>query len=50
MAFFADVKDLGYDVWLDTMTNLGHIGDKQWTGDLRAALMGETASEEQRAA
>lgn len=50
MAFFADVKALGYDVWLDTMTNLGHIGDKEWTGDIRAALIGENVKDEQKAA
>lgn len=49
MAFFADVKALGYEVWLDTMTNLGHIGDKEWTGDLRAALMSENTKEQKAA-
>lgn len=46
MAFFADIKALGYEVWMDTLTNLGHIGDKVWTGDVRSALMNENKEQE----
>ena len=27
-AFWADVRALGYEIWADTMVNLGHIGNK----------------------
>jgi len=32
MAFFADIRNLGYKVMLDPMTDLGHIGTKQYSG------------------
>jgi len=48
MKFFDDLRALGHTVWMDTLTNLGHIGDKQWTGDVRAALMNE--NQDQKAA
>lgn len=38
MAFFADIMDLGHTVWMDPTINLGHIGDRQWNGDVSAAL------------
>lgn len=37
-AFFADINALGHEVWLDPSINLGHIGDREWTGDVMAAL------------
>lgn len=30
MAFFADIRALGYDVMLDATMRLGHIGDYEW--------------------
>lgn len=30
MAFFADVRALGYQPWLDSSVNLGHIGTKEY--------------------
>ena len=32
MAFFADIRALGYKVWLDPHLSLGHIGNKEWRG------------------
>lgn len=32
MAFFADLADLGYQLWLDPMIALGHIGTRMWRG------------------
>jgi hypothetical protein len=37
-AFFSDCRALGYTVWLDTTINLGHIGEREWTGNVAAAL------------
>lgn len=34
MAFFADVRELGYKVWLDPTISLGHIGDREWRGSI----------------
>lgn len=38
MAFFADIRALGYKVWLDPMTDLGHVGGKIYRGTIRDAL------------
>lgn len=38
MAFFADVRALGYSVNLDPTIQLGHIGSKTYSGDIRDAL------------
>jgi hypothetical protein len=38
MAFFSDITDLGYKVWLDPDIALGHIGDAEWRGRLGDAL------------
>lgn len=38
MAFFADVRALGLQVWLDPKINLGHIGQKEYRGDLMLHL------------
>lgn len=38
MAFFADVRKLGYPVYLDPTVDLGHIGTKTYTGSIRDAL------------
>lgn len=38
MAFFADIKAAGFDVKLDPSIDLGHVGQKQYTGSIRDAL------------
>lgn len=38
IAFFADVRALGVDVWLDPNIEIGHIGQKQWRGRVSDAL------------
>jgi hypothetical protein len=34
MAFFTDIRALGYTVWVDPSITLGHIGPKTYTGSL----------------
>lgn len=38
MAFFADIRDLGYGVWMDPSIELGHVGPRQWRGKIMDAL------------
>lgn len=38
VAFFTDVRGFGYDVWLDPSVNVGHVGQKIYTGDVIDAL------------
>ncbi len=38
VAFFDDVREAGFDVWLDPSINLGHIGPKVYSGDVIDAL------------
>lgn len=38
MAFLADVREAGYDVWLDPSIELGHFGVKRYSGSVQAAL------------
>jgi len=38
MAFFADLRALGYKVMLDPLTDIGHIGAKEYTGTIRDAM------------
>ncbi len=38
MAFFADIRDAGYTVWMDPEIELGHIGDKVWRGKIANAF------------
>lgn len=38
MAFFSDIRQAGYDVWLDPSINLGHIGHHRYTAQIRDAL------------
>ena len=38
MAFFADIRDLGYRVMLDPSIDLGHVGQKVYRGSIRDAL------------
>ena len=37
-AFFADLRELGYDIWLDPCINLGHVGQKVYRGNMVEAL------------
>jgi hypothetical protein len=38
MAFFADIRELGYKVWLDPAVSLGHSGTKVYRGSIQDAL------------
>jgi hypothetical protein len=38
MNFFADCRELGYDLWVDPVLRVGHIGDKEYEGDFRDDL------------
>lgn len=38
MAFFADIRALGYDVYLDPQIQLQHVGTKHYTGSILDAL------------
>ena len=38
MAFFSDIRDLGYKIYMDPTIDLGHIGTKMYTGSIRDAL------------
>ena len=38
MAFFADLIDAGFTVWMDPSIELGHIGEKQWRGSIMNAF------------
>ncbi len=38
MAFFADIREAGFKVMLDPSVDLGHVGQKQYTGSIRDAL------------
>lgn len=38
MAFFADVRALGYDVYLDPHIKLQHVGTKHYTGSILDAI------------
>lgn len=38
MAFFEDIRNLGYTVKMDTSVKLGHIGTKVYRGDIMNAL------------
>lgn len=41
MAFFADVKALGHEVWLDPSIMLGHIGPKEFKASVMDVLQKE---------
>lgn len=43
IAFFADLRELGYDVWLDPSIQLGHVGGKVYSANPLAALNLEEA-------
>jgi hypothetical protein len=38
MAFFADIKDLGFEAFLDPSVTLGHIGSKTYTASIADML------------
>jgi hypothetical protein len=38
IAFFEDAAELGFKAWLDPSIKLGHVGTKEYTGDVIAAL------------
>lgn len=38
MAFFSDIRKIGYQVWLDPWIDLGHIGQKVYRGTVRDAM------------
>ena len=40
MAFFQDIRDAGYTVWMDPTIELGHIGERRWVGRLMDAFSG----------
>ncbi len=44
MAFFADIRDLGHQVWLCPDVNLGHVGSKEYTGNVMAAFTRKEAA------
>lgn len=49
MAFFDDLRALGYDIWLDPTISLGHLGWKSYRGDLVKAFgLGHVFAKEQR--
>lgn len=38
MAFFADVMEMGHAVWMDPSIMVGHIGAREYKGDLMEAI------------
>ena len=38
MAYFADIRELGYTVWMNPLISLGHIGERQWKGAIAQAF------------
>lgn len=43
VAFFADIRELGHDVWLDPTIQLGHVGPREYRNDPIKALRIEAA-------
>jgi hypothetical protein len=43
MAFFQDIREAGYTVWMDPKVNVQHVGLKMYGGDVMAALGGANA-------
>ncbi len=39
MAFFDDIRDLGYEVKLDPSINIGHVGSKEYRGSLMTNMV-----------
>jgi hypothetical protein len=52
MAFFADIKELGFDAFIDPSVTLGHIGSKTYSASIADNLrpIGETSDGTSRAA
>lgn len=48
VAFFDDVRELGYDVWLDPSISLYHVGTKLYRGDIINALGLEAYAKEEK--
>ncbi len=44
MAFFSDVRALGYQVWLDPSITLGHIGTKEYRASISDHLVKESSA------
>ncbi len=44
-AFFSDIRDLGYEVWLDPSIDLGHIGEREWRGSIMETYEDPPASQ-----
>lgn len=38
VAFFSDLRELGYTIWCDPSIELGHVGEKEWRGRFADAL------------
>lgn len=45
IAFFADVRSLGHDVWLDPNITLGHVGPKVYSASFLEFMTMETSNE-----
>jgi hypothetical protein len=41
MAFFSDIRDMGYQIWLDPSVSLGHVGTKEYRGSIKDAMVKE---------
>lgn len=39
MAFFSDIRALGYTIWMDPSLTLGHVGAKEYKGCIRESLV-----------
>jgi hypothetical protein len=50
MAFFSDVRELGYKVWLDPHIELGHIGVKEYRASIADHLVEHTPATTPQAA
>lgn len=48
VAFFADVREAGFDCWLDPSIKLGHVGKKVFSGDPIEALGLQQFAKEER--
>lgn len=44
IAFFDDLRELGFTVWCDPSIELGHVGEKEWRGRLSDAVRLSTAA------
>lgn len=44
--FFQDIREAGYEVWLDPMVNVMHVGMKMYGGNVKEALTGLAPEDE----